>query len=162
MRNSFFIFTLGLIVAGCGMRNGKQVPDVLLEHGTPVTVTTNRALEAPHFPLKCEAVGFDGPDGSFEPVMLLTSPLPRGASQTRPLGLGWPEMVKIYRGTNQVAASNHFLGEFQVVAVASEEEKSKLEIGFELSAQKDLFVNATDETGGKRYEVRRVGASAKR
>lgn len=74
------------MTVGCGVRHGKAGSKVLLEKETPVMVTTNTALARARFPLPCEAVGFDGPDGMFEPVMLLTSPLPRGASETRPIG----------------------------------------------------------------------------
>lgn len=93
--------------------------------------------------------------------MLLTSPLPRGASGTRSIGSGWSETVKVYRGTNRVAASNQFLGEFEVSGFASGEEKSRVQIGFNLNAQRELFLYASDERGMKQYNVRLVGASVK-
>jgi hypothetical protein len=161
MRTSLFILLVGMVSAGCSPKTSNPSFQVLLEEKTPITITTNTALDRPRFPLKCEAVGTDGPGGEFMPVMLLSSPFPRGGSETRTLGSGWPETIKIYRGTSQIAASNHFLGEFQVAGFGKDAEKSSVDVGFTLTAQQQLFLYASGERGNKQYNVRRVDASGK-
>lgn len=61
-----------------------------------------------------------------------------------------------------MAGRNHFLGGFKVNGVANEEERSSVEIGFEVTARRELFLYAADAMGAKQYGVRRVEATTQR
>lgn len=93
------------------------------------------------------------------PIMLLSSPIPRGGSETRPVVSGRPETIKVFRGTNRIAASNYFLGEFQIDGFEKGADESRVSIGFNLTAQQRLFLYATDEGGLRRLDVHRVNAT---
>ncbi len=159
MRSLPAILLVGLLAAGCTPGNDNRLAEELLEGPTPVTFSTNKTLEHPSFPLKCEAVGTEGPGGVFMPIMLLSSPIPRGGSETRSVVSGRPGTIKVFRGTNRIAASNFFLGEFQVDGFEKGAEESRVNIGFNLTAQQRLFLYATDEKGLKRLAVHRVNGT---
>ena len=59
------------------------------------------------------------------------------------LKAGLPE-IKVYRGTNDIAAGNHFLGRFQVVGYSNSKQSLDVTLLFELSGKKQLFAIARD------------------
>lgn len=156
MRTLQHILLLGLLAVCCRQQDAKTIAPFVVEEHTPVTKVAEAALEHPSFPLKCASVGADGPGGVFLPVMLLSSPLPRGANERRSFASGNPQTIKIYRGTSSIAASNLFLGEFMVAGFDTEEERIRVSIGFNLTEKEQLLLYAIDEHGTKQYEVHRV------
>lgn len=65
--------------------------------------------------------------------------------------------VKLYRGTNQLAASNHSLGQYQVVGIAPAPRGTpQIEIGFEISREGQIVLSARDLAKKSALEFRRV------
>jgi hypothetical protein len=88
--------------------------------------------------------------------MYLGTPFPHGAGES-PIRLSANNTFKVYRGTNQVAADNIFLGEFKVQNNSFAEGQATID--FEISEKHQLFVSASaDSTGNKRLEIERVSS----
>jgi hypothetical protein len=68
--------------------------------------------------------------------------------------------LKIYRGTNDIAASNHFLGEFQIGNYPKAKTSLDGTIFFMLSEKKKLFMEAHLENNSS-LELKRVDTTAK-
>ncbi|MDB6025220.1 MAG: hypothetical protein JWM68_1443 [Verrucomicrobiales bacterium] len=130
---------------------------VLLEPQTPLAEIRDTG-EKPVLPISIEAVGIEEADGKFTPVMFLTWPQAgyNYKTFTTDLKAGTPRL-KIYRGTNELAASNHFLGEFQIEGYRKT--KSSLEgmVFFMLSEKRQLFVEAHEAEHNSYLKLKRTG-----
>lgn len=127
-----------------------QEPRTLLERQTPIVETTNSTFEVAALPLHFPAVGVETPDGKFNPIMFLTS----NELHTRGKGNGYKSFmtigpnvespkIKIFRGTNDIAAENYFLGEFEIVNYKKIKEPRELWLSFDVDEKKQLFVRAS-------------------
>jgi molecular chaperone DnaK len=66
-------------------------------------------------------------------------------------------MVKLYRGTNQLAGSNHSLGQYQVVGIAPAPRGTpQIEIAFEISREGEIRLFARDLARKSVLEFRRA------
>jgi hypothetical protein len=135
-------------------------PRVILQRQTPIIATTN-LLDVPHLPLSIEAVGVESPDGKFNPIMFLTGPVPRRGYKTPLLTVdlkaGAPKF-KIYRGTNELAAANQFLGEFQIAGYSRTKQSLQLMVIFDLDTKQELSVQArdVDATHNTALKIKRI------
>ena len=140
-------------------------PQTLLEPQTPLVETTNHTYEVPNLPLHLPAVGAEMPDGKFNPIMFLTS---RELS-TRGKGNGYKSFstigpnieapkIRLFRGTNDLASANYFLGEFQVMDYRKVKQPMELWLFFSLDEKSRLFVQAraVDKTHNDALKLRRV------
>ena len=116
---------------------------VLVEEQPPLAETRDAGYR-PRLPLSSPAVGIEAPDGKFTPMLFLDWPPPGWGFEnlTFDLKAGLPE-IKVYRGTNELAASNQFLGRFQITGYAKKQPLDVMVL-FELSEKKQLFMIARD------------------
>ena len=139
----------------------QQEPRVLLEQPTPIAETTNRLEALPDLPLRYEAVGVELPDGKFNPIMFLATPIPRDGYKkpllTVDLKAGAPR-IKIFRGTNELAGENHFLGQFEIVNYPKSKSSMQLMLFFSVDEKRRLFMQArdVDETHNTALKLKRV------
>ena len=145
---------LAALVSSCRQPSGNQVT---LEQNTPFTVADIPAAPHPVQPLPCEAVGVADPSGRFEPIMFLNSPHEHGGGTAVPL---LPtNLIRVYRGTNLLAAGNHFLGAFRVTDFGTEQFKDFITVDFEFTANHDLLMYArTDARTARLFTLQRVPA----
>src|ERR1017187_490647 len=142
------------------LRYSMREPSVVLEKQTPIVATTN-LVNDPNLPLSFEAVGVEAPDGKFNPIMFLTGPVPRIGYKkpllTVDLAAGVPKL-KIYRGTNALAATNHFLGQYQVVDYSKTKPSLVLMIVFLIDEknQLSLQVREVDKDHNTALRAKRV------
>jgi len=117
---------------------------VLVEERPPLVEMRDSGYR-PRLPLSSPAVGIEAPDGKFTPMLFLDWPPPGWGflDLTFDLKVGAPE-IKVYRGTNDIAASNHFLGRFQIVGYPKSKPSLDATLLFELSEKKQLFAIARD------------------
>ena len=138
----------------------KREPNVLLERQTPITEATN-FMDTPQLPLSFEAVGVESPDGKFNPIMFLVGRLPITGYKKPLLSVdvkaGAPKL-KFYRGTNELADANHFLGEFQIVGYSRTKQSLQLMIKFDVDTKHQLFlqVRDVDATHNTALKLKRV------
>ena len=158
MRALLLLFTAGLLSIGCRRQN-IDAKDffVLVEEQTPIEESTNLLL-APHLPLAYDAVGVQDRE-RFDPVMFLSGPLPRAGSESlftlnRTAGAA-PEF-KVYRGKQGDAEKNKLLGVFQLIDLPPTQQSIDVQIGFQLSEKRELFVCAHDMVRDKLLKLRRV------
>lgn len=141
--------------------NFGRPPQTLLEQHTPLMETERYSKEAPALPLHFPAVGIEAPDGKFNPIMYLTTQ-DSGSGDKEILatigpGVESPE-IKIFRGTNDLADENHFLGEFEIVNYAKIKEPRQLWLFFFVDEKGRLFVQprAVDQTHNDALKLKRV------
>jgi hypothetical protein len=140
----------------------KQPPETLLERQTPLVEVTYLTNEVPNLPLCYPAVGTEMQDGKFNPIIFLTHESGRlGAGQKEFSMIGpkfEPARIKIFRGTNDIAAENYFLGEFEIVNYREIKEPRELWLFFSVDEKKRLFVQAraADKTHNDALKLRRV------
>lgn len=136
-------------------------PRTLLEQGTPLVEATNHNDRVPNLPLRYPAVGTELPDGKFDPIMFLTTG-DSGNGYKEPFSQIGPKLaapkIKIFRGTNDVAAENVFLGEYEIVDYGKIKRPMELWFFFSLDEQKRLFVQAraVDKTSNEALKLRRI------
>jgi hypothetical protein len=133
---------------------------VLLEEHTPL-IEIRDSGRRPSLPLSQDAVGIEAPNGKFTPVMFLTWPQAGWNFQEFAYDLKTEApRFKIYRGTNEIAVSNHFLGEFQIGGYSKTKTSLTGTVFFMLSQPKQLFVQAKAENKAN-LELKRVGTGTK-
>jgi hypothetical protein len=136
-------------------------PQTLLEQHTPLVETTNRIDSAPNLPLLYPAVGTETPDGKFDPIMFLTTS-DSGNGYKEPFSMIGPKLeaprIKIFRGTNDLASENYFLGEFEIVDYGKIKQPMELWLFFSVDEKKQLFVQAraVDKTHNDALKLKRV------
>jgi len=128
----------------------KREPIVVLEKAVPIIARSANFVDEPQFPLPFEAVGVELPDGKFRPLMVLAGRVPFTNSK-RPLLTfdpkeGMPKL-KLYRGTNELAVSNHFLGEYQASGTSGTKQPTQLMILLDVDSNHQLSL-----------QVREIGA----
>jgi molecular chaperone DnaK (HSP70) len=115
----------------------------------------------PDLPLHYDAVGTEMSDGKFNPIMFLTTPIPRDGYKkpllTIDLKSGAPK-IKIFRGTNDLANNNYFLGEFEIVNYPKTKQSMQLMLFFSVDEKKRLFLQArdVDETHNTALKLKRL------
>ena len=115
---------------------------VLLEPQPPL-VEIHDSGERPRLPLAHEAVGIAAADGKFMPAMLLIWPPPAAGFENLSFDLSaGPPRFRVYRGTNEMATNNHFLGEFQVGGFSKSKKSLSVLVLFEVSETRQLYVQA--------------------
>jgi hypothetical protein len=136
-------------------------PQTLLEQGTPLVETTNRIERVPDLPLRYPAVGTEKPDGKFAPIMFLTTH-DSGNGYKEPFSTIGPKVetpgIKIFRGTNDLASENYFLGEFKIVNYGKIKQPMELWLFFSVDEKSQLFVRAraVDKTHNDALKLKRV------
>ena len=131
------------LLAGCSARQGSPDGRVLLEKNVFMEPTGKYSGVPPQFsPLQCECLGvLSVYRGQFEPIIYLSGSLPRGGGTTVSLNPG--ETLKVYRGTNQVAAKNLLIGEFNVTNFPGTDPRPvNMEVDFELTAESNVLISA--------------------
>ena len=141
----------------------KREPQVVLEEPAPIVVQSTYFVDEPQFPLPFEAVGVELPDGKFRPIMLLAGRVPFTNSK-KPLLAADPKAgvpkLKVYRGTNELAAANHFLGEFQVSGYSRTRQSLQLMIHFDVDPKHRLLLKVRDvsATHNTALKLKRISA----
>ena len=124
----------------------KREPRILLEQRVPFTEARERG-GVPELPLSSEAVGVELPDGRFYPIMFLKGRLPEHGYKTPLLTVdvkaGHPR-IRVYRGTNEIAAANHFLGEYEISGYSKAKQSLQMMIIFDIETDGRLFLQARD------------------
>ena len=130
----------------------------LLEQKPTLAPAGKDLTSAPSLPLPSEAVGFADWTGRFHPVMFLAWPKPRSGFET--LAEGYLVFsndianLQVFRGTNALAAANHFLGEFQITPTPAH---ASLSVGFRLTPAGQLYLDVS----GADKRVALVGSRAR-
>jgi hypothetical protein len=93
--------------------------------------------------------------------MFMTGPVPRRGYKTPLLSVdakGGAPKLKVYRGTNELAAANQFLGEFQIAGYSRTKQSLQLMIIFDLDTKQGLSlqVRDVDSTHNTALKVKRV------
>jgi hypothetical protein len=154
----FVSLVLALGVSSCSRPNGAWL---LIENPTPVSTTAKVEGQPPAVgPLPCEALGVADRYGDFVPITYLSGILPRSAGQN--IALNVSNCFKVYRGTNRIAAGNHFLGEYLVTDLpASPAGLHEVTLSFRISEKRELYMYARSNGGTSvLYTLRRVDTQA--
>lgn len=109
-----------LLIAALAVSSCRKPPGTALLIENPTYVSTNAKVEgAPPGvgPLECETLGVWDRRGNFVSIMYLSGTLPRGGGQN--MMLESTNSFRVYRGTNRIAASNHFLGEYLIADLSA-------------------------------------------
>jgi len=133
---------------------------ILVEQQPPL-VEMQDSGRKPQFPLAYEAVGIET-NGQFVPVMFLRWPSPgwRFKDVTFDLNAGAPK-IGVYRGTNEIAANNFFLGEFQIIGHPKTKKTLDVMISFELSEKRQLFVVVRDKERNISFKLKSINPNQK-
>ena len=136
-------------------------PQTLLEQQTPLVAVTNRFDRVPNLPLRYPAVGTEMPDGKFDPIMFITTTDSGNGYKDAFSTIGpklKPPRIKIFRGTNDIAAENYFLGEFEIANYGKIKQPRELWLFFSVDEEKRLFVQAraVDKTHNDALKLKRV------
>src|SRR5215217_5092356 len=109
MRTLLPILTLSLLVFGCQKQN--RAP-LVVEAATPI-VGAGRTTT--------EALGIETLGGVFTPLIKSGTTVPCSVSEIFSTAADGQSQIMVtpFRGTNQMAASNHALGRFQIVGIPS-------------------------------------------
>jgi len=161
MRTGVFSLFLCLLIAGCGRH---EFAPVILEPQITVSAVNGNDLRIPPLAtsrLPCEAVGIEGVLQKFEPVMYLAQPVPRYGGSSKFFEANAPRRFRVYRGDNEIAAKNKFLGEFEIVGPANPAESVEAMIGFKVNDQRQLLLSVTDIGGNHVLNVRRIDTLAR-
>lgn len=142
---------LVVIMAGCQARRSFD-GRVLLEQNVPMQPAGEYAGKAPlqFEPLPCECLGVADEQGRFVPILYLSGSVPRGGGQT--ISLNPRDTLKVYRGTNQLVAKNHWLGEFNVSDFQGTGHRPvSLEVDFEITAEREVLLSAKPDPQSSVY-----------
>jgi hypothetical protein len=137
-------------------------PQTLLERQTPLVEVTYLTNRVPNLPLRYPAVGTEMPDGKFSPIMFLTHESGRLGTGYKEFSMIGPKFdspkIKVYRGTNDSAADNCFLGEFEIVNYSKTQKARELWLFFSVNEKRQLFVQARaiDKTHNDALKLKRV------
>jgi hypothetical protein len=149
------------LLAGCSQ---KQFPAIVLEEHPTVAAILDEKL--PHLPplvtkpLGCEAAGIEDILGKFQPIMYLAQPTPRYGGSSISYESSKRRTFKVYRGVNEVAAKNKFLGEYEIIDPGYSLQELQAMIGFKVTAEQQLLLCVTDMSGTHTMNVRRIDASS--
>jgi hypothetical protein len=132
---------------------------VLVERQPPLLEIRDSGYR-PRLPLGQPAAGIEGADGKFVPMMFLVWPPPGWNFQDLTFHLETaPPEIKVYRGTNAVAADNYFLGKFQITGSSKSQPTLDVILFFQLSGDRQLFLMAREKSHNTHLKLRRIDAA---
>jgi len=150
MRTLFPILTLSLLVFGCQKQS--RAP-LVVEDSTPI-VGAGRTTEA---------FGIETLGGVFSPLIKSGTAVPCSLSEIFSTAADGQSQIVVtpFRGTNQMAASNHALGRFQIVGIpAASRGTPQVEVTFTIT-ERQILISARDLTRKTDFEIQRVGGGTK-
>jgi len=151
MRTLISIIALSFLAFGCHSQNPLAL---VVEDSTPIVGAAHATTEG----LGIETLG-----GVFTPLIKQGTAVPCTLSEVFSTAADGQSqiMVTLFRGTNQMAASNHALGRFQVVGIpAAPRGTPKVEITFAIT-QRQILLSARDLTQKTDLQIRRLSGDTK-
>ena len=150
MRALLPILTLSLLVFGCQKQS--RAP-LVVEDATPI-VGAGRTTEA----LGIETLG-----GVFTPLIKPGTTVPCSLSEIFGTAADGQSQILVtpFRGTNQMATSNHALGRFQIVGIpAAPRGTPQVEVTFTIT-DRQILISARDLTRKTDLEIQSVSGATK-
>ena len=151
MRKLLPILTFAFLVFGCQ----KQIrAPFVVEDATPI-VGAGRATT--------EALGIETLGGVFTPVMKAGTVVPCSLSEVFSTAAdGQSQIIVVpFRGTNQMVASNHALGRFEILGIPSAPRGTpQVEVTFTIT-DRQILISARDLTRKTDLEIQRARANGK-
>ena len=145
MRSIFSIILLPLLVFGC--QKGKA--PLVVEDATPMVGTTRTTTES---------FGIETLGGVFTPLIKAGTKVPCSLTEIFSTAADGQTqiMVSPFRGTNQMAASNHALGRFQIVGIPSAPRGTpQVEVTFTIT-ELQILLSARDVKQKTDFQVQRL------
>lgn len=146
MRTLLPIFTLSLLLLGC---RKQSLAPLVVEDATPI-VGAGQATT--------EAFGIETLDGAFMPLIKAGTHVPVSRSEYFSTSSDDQTQIltSLFRGTNQMAASNHALGKFQIVGIQSAPRgMAHVEVWFTIT-ERQIRISAHDLTRDTDLEIQRA------
>ena len=143
---------LSLLMFGC--QSQSQTP-IVVEDKIPI-VRADRTTT--------EALGIETLGGVFTPLIKPGTVVPCSLSEVFSTAVDGQSQIAVtlVRGTNQMAARNHALGQFQVVGVPSAPRGTpQVEVTFTIT-ERQILLSARDLTRKTKLRVQRVTGETKR
>jgi molecular chaperone DnaK (HSP70) len=151
MRTLLPILTLSLLAFGCQKQT--RAP-LVVEDATPI-VGAGRATT--------EALGIETLGGVFTPLIKTGTAVPCSLSEIFSTAADGQAQIIVapFRGTNQMAASNHPLGRFQIVGIPSAPRGTpQVEVTFTIT-ERQILISARDLSRKADLEIQRVSGGTK-
>ena len=151
MRTLLSILTLSLLVFGC---HSQSRAPVVVEDSTPIVGASRTTTEA----LGIETLG-----GVFTPLIKPGTTVPCSLSEVFSTAADGQSQIMItpFRGTNQMAKSNHALGRFQVVGIPSAPRGTpQVEVTFTIT-ERQILLSARDLARKTDLQIQRVTGDTK-
>ena len=151
MRTLLPILMLSLLTFGC-QKQGRA--PLVIEDATPI-VGAGRATS--------EALGIETLGGVFTPLIKPGTAVPCSVSEVFSTAADRQSQIMItpFRGTNQMAVSNHPLGRFQIVGIPSAPRGTpQVEVTFTIT-ERQILISARDLTRKADLEIQRVSGDSK-
>jgi molecular chaperone DnaK (HSP70) len=151
MRTLLPILTLSLLVFGC---QKKSRAPLVVEDATPI-VGTGRATT--------EALGIETLGGVFTSLIKPGTTVPCSLSEIFSTAADGQSQILVtpFRGTNQMAASNHALGRFQIVGIPTAPRGTpQVEVTFTIT-ERQILISARDLTRKTDLEIQRASGDTK-
>ncbi len=145
------IITLSLLAFGCHSQSRQPLT---IEDNTPIVGASRTTTEA----LGIETLG-----GVFTPLIKPHTSVPCSLSEIFSTASDGQSqiMVALFRGTNQMAISNHALGRFQVVDIPTAPRGTpQLEITFAIT-ERQILLSARDLKSKKDLRIQKVSGDTK-
>jgi molecular chaperone DnaK len=150
MRTLLPILTLSLLVFGCQKQS--RAP-LVVEDATPIVAAG----------LTIEALGIETLGGVFTPLIKPGTTVPCSLSEIFSTAADGQSQIMVtpFRGTNQMATSNHALGRFQIVGIpAAPRGTPQVEVTFTIT-ERQILISARDLTRKTDLEIQRVSGDTK-
>jgi molecular chaperone DnaK (HSP70) len=151
MRTILPIITLSLLAVGCHSRS--RAP-LVVEDSTPI-VGAGRTTT--------EALGIETLGGVFTPLIKPGTTAPCSVSEVFSTAADGQSQIMVtpFRGTNQMATSNHALGRFQVVGIPSAPRGTpQVEVTFTIT-ERQILLSARDLKRKTDLQIERVTGDIK-
>jgi molecular chaperone DnaK len=145
MRTLLLILMLSLLAFGC--QKESRAP-LVVEGATPI-VGAGRTTEA---------FGIETLGGVFTPLIEPGTAVPCSLSEVFSTAADGQSQIMVapFRGTNQMVASNHPLGRFQIVGIPSAPRGTpQVEVTFTIT-ERQILISARDLTRNADLEIQRV------
>jgi molecular chaperone DnaK len=150
MRTLLPVITLSVLAFGCQTQSREPL---VIGDSTPM-VGANRTTT--------EALGIETSGGMFRPLIKPGTPVPCSFTQVFSTDADGQSQITIapLRGTSRMAASNHALGQFQIVGIPSAPSGTPMiDVTFSVT-ERQILLSARDLTRQADLEIRRVGGGA--
>jgi molecular chaperone DnaK (HSP70) len=151
MRTLLPILALSLLAFGCQKQN--RAP-LVVEDATPIVGTGHATVEA----LGIETLG-----GVFTPLIKPGTAVPCSLSEIFSTAADGQSQIMVtpFRGTNQMTASNHALGQFRIVGIPfGMRGTPRVEVTFTIT-ERQILMSARDLTRKADLEIQRVSKDAR-